>query len=166
MTDAERHERNEKLLGQCHPGFARPLRATLLDVESVSRRPRIDNAWRSPAEQLAKYKANLSHIRYGFHCATGPTGKPESLAVDLVDEDHPLDPPLSFALVLLWAARRHGLTTGLLFGLPANLQRPLIAAADERRFSFVTKVIGWDRMHVEITSLTVAQVKGGMRPPV
>ena len=90
MNDHDRHERNALLLAQCWPPFGDKVGVILSRMESERWRPRVQQAWRSPAEQADDVRKKVSTILFGFHNVTGSGGKPESLAVDLVDDDAPL----------------------------------------------------------------------------
>lgn len=164
MTDEKRKAHNTEMLDQVYVPMARIIRSMLIDMEDRGFRPRIGSAWRSEKEQLEKFRKHLSHVPWGFHCATKPDGSPEALAVDFIDEDFPVNMRLSFALCLLWAADAHGLTTGILFGLPGAYQALLIRHARMMDFAFPTKRIGWDAGHVEYPGLTEAEAKAGKRP--
>ena len=165
MDDNERHQRNAERAMELNPVFAKHVAAVFRDMESEGFRPRINDAWRDPKVQLEKFRKGLSHVRWGFHCAVTPEGKPDAMAADTIDEDSPLAPRLRYEIALLWAARRNGLTTGLLFGLPEVYKRQLIEAASQKKFDFVTKRVGWDGGHLEPLFITVAQARAGIRMP-
>ena len=163
MDDSARHANNTMKLRFCNPAFASLVILAISDMEPEGFKPRIGEVWRSPEDQLEKFKAGLTHVRWGFHCATTPDGKPDSLAVDMIDEEHPLDMALRFSLCLLWASTRRGLSTGLLFGLPTTHKNTLLVRAAAKDWDYKTKRIGWDGGHVEPLSLTVNQARAGTR---
>lgn len=165
MDDKARHEHNATQSLKLNPVFAKHVAAVIADMESEGFKPRIGETWRSPEEQLVKFKKGLSHVRWGFHCATTPEGKPDSLGCDIIDQDFPLAMSLRFMIALLWAARRHMLTTGVLFGLPEVYRRILIEKASLKKFDYSTSRIGWDGGHLEPMMLTVSQARAGMRMP-
>lgn len=163
MTDAARHIRNGDRLRQCHPVMRDALRRVLHDLEADHYRPRIQDAWRSPALQLAAFAAGRSLVRWGFHCATDTTGHPEALAADVLDDEAPLAPGRRYLLALAIAADRYGLQTGITWGLPEPLRRQTLEAIATRRPDADVK-IGWDPCHVEVRGLSLADAEAGMRP--
>ncbi|MDX1379227.1 MAG: C39 family peptidase, partial [Anaerolineales bacterium] len=126
-------------------------------------RPRIQEAWRSPKDQLAAYKAGASKVRYGFHNVTADDGTKEALAADVWDDDRPFTAKTHFMLHLLAAAEKNGLTTGIRGSLSENrikLIEDAIAQEDWRRPVWV----GWDPLHVEVTGITIQEAEAGKRP--
>ncbi len=163
MTEAARQNRNTQRLEELFPAFRKRIKLVIADLENVQLRPRIQDAYRSPADQLAAFESGHSKLKFGFHNVTGADGTPESLAVDLLDDNNPLKPPTSYLLQLASAARNRGLETGILWGLPANLQQGVNAAIEAGDFQATVKV-GWDPTHVQPVGITVAQAKLGQRP--
>lgn len=163
MEESVRRARNRDRLEQLHPRFRGVIRPLIAELEAKGYRPRIQDAWRSPADQLVAFQAGRSKLRYGFHNITGAAGKPEALAVDLLDDDHPLNPRLEYLLRLAASAQARRLITGIRWGLPKAMAKAVdraIGAADWRaRVS-----VGWDPCHLEPTSLTVADARRGKRP--
>ena len=53
MTESARHRHNRELLRQLHPHVAVRVAALIEELESEGWRPRIAEAWRSPAAQQA-----------------------------------------------------------------------------------------------------------------
>lgn len=164
MEEQKRRARNTERLGECHPFFRARLQAVIRALATKAFRPRIQDAWRSEADQLRAFHAGHSKLRYGFHNATGPNGEKEALAVDLLDDDNPLNPRIRYLLALAIEARRQSLGTGLAWGLPAALKRPVEDAIAAGNIDAAIVKIGWDPCHVEITGLGVAEVKAGRRP--
>lgn len=164
MNEAQRAARNAQRLTECFPWFATRLRATIVDLEAKGFRPRIQDAWRSPAAQLEAFNAGNSKLKFGYHNATGPKGEKQALAVDLLDDDAPESPGRRYLLALAIAARDHQLATGLAWGLPAGLRSAIEDAIAARAEEATFSKIGWDPCHVEITGLSVAEVKAGQRP--
>lgn len=163
MDEAAREARNESRLKECHSAFAARLKRVIDRLEGMNLRPRIQDAWRSPAEQRKAFETGHSKLLFGFHNVTGMNGEKESLAVDLLDDDAPLSPGTPYILRLAAAARAEGLSTGVLWGLPTKLRKATDAAITAGDFDAPVKV-GWDPCHVEPTGITVAQAKSGERP--
>jgi hypothetical protein len=163
MNEANRKQRNADRIKECYPTFATRLKLVISDLENEGFRPRIQDAHRSIADQLEAFEKGHSKVKFGFHNVTGANGRPESLAVDLLDDDHPLDPPRKYLLCLAALVQKHGLNTGIYFGLPAALRVGLKAAIDSGDFSPGIK-IGWDPTHIEPTGITIAQARGRKRP--
>ncbi|MEN9627122.1 MAG: hypothetical protein RJA10_348 [Pseudomonadota bacterium] len=163
MNDTARRLRNQQRLQELFPTVAARVAAVIHDLEDEGWRPRIQDAWRSPAAQQAAFEAGHSKLRYGFHNVTGADGRPEALAVDLLDDDAPLNPAKPFLLRLAAAADQAGLATGIRWGLPAPLARAIDAAISLRDWQAAVK-IGWDPTHVQATGVTVAQARAGARP--
>ncbi|MDZ4800932.1 MAG: hypothetical protein SGI92_22465 [Bryobacteraceae bacterium] len=163
MTEEARLKRNADRLKELFPAFAKRLKLVMSDLEKAQLRPRIQDGYRSPADQLVAFNSGHSKLKFGFHNVTASDGTPESLAVDLLDDNKPLSPSTSYLLQLARAARRQGLETGILWGLPAILQQGVNDAIDAQDFQAAVKV-GWDPTHIQPTGITVAQAKSGQRP--
>lgn len=128
-------------------------------VEACGYRPVIDkNVWRTPAEQLALYRAGRTRLRWGYHCATRD-GKPASLAADIICADRGWNVPMSFWLAVGHAARVVGLEWGGLWGLPPGVRRQLWERVREWPCSTEGIKLGWDPAHVQTAHLTVAQAR-------
>lgn len=164
MNEVQRKNRNQERLSECHAGFAAPVAKLIEQLEGHGFRPRIQDAWRSPATQQALFVAGKSKLRWGFHNATGANGEKEALAIDLLDDDQPLEPSTRYVLVLAALAGDLKLRTGALWGLPTDLRGATKAAIAERRFDAAVKV-GWDPCHVEVTGISVTAARDqGKRP--
>jgi hypothetical protein len=163
MNDTARRQRNQQRLKELHPRTATRVAAVIRELEDEGWRPLIQEAWRSPAAQRAAFEAGHSRLRHGFHNLTGPDGRPEALAVDLLDDDAPLTPGKPYLLRLAAAAEQAGLATGIRWGLPAALARAIDTAILLRDWQAPVK-IGWDPTHLQATGLTVAQARAGARP--
>ena len=135
---------------------------TALEVQGF--RPRIQDAWRSEADQLKAFNAGNSKLKFGYHNATGRNGEREALAVDLLDDDAPLNPSIRYLLALAVAARDQQLQTGLKWGLPEGLAKTIEDSIAARAIDAPISKIGWDPCHVEITGISVAEVQSGKRP--
>jgi hypothetical protein len=163
MTDDVRHDVNRRHLAQCHPAFRQRLSTVIARLQLLGERPRIQQAWRSPEEQRQAFVTGHSRLRWGFHNATALDGTPEALAADVLDDDHPLNPSRAYLFVLARESRAVGLTTGIDWGLPTAIRSALaLALAHETTWE---GKIGWDACHVEVTGITVAQARAGIRPP-
>jgi len=163
MKEPARKARNAERKATLYPTFAARLEQVIKELEDEKLRPRIQDAWRSPEEQLIKYNEGHAKLKYGFHNVTGAGGVKEALAVDLLDDDAPLTPGTPYILRLAAAAERQGLTTGARWGLPIKLRQAIDKAIAERNWDAPVKV-GWDPLHVEPTGITVAEAKAGKRP--
>lgn len=97
MDTPTRHNLNEKRLSLCHPDLTAKVRRVITALEQMGFQPLVDGGvWRSPAEQLEKYRLGYSKLRFGLHCAIRwENGQmiPCSLAVDLVDVRFQWDVP-------------------------------------------------------------------------
>jgi hypothetical protein len=163
MTEAERKARNAQRMGECWATFAARLARVIQRLEGQDIRPRIQDAWRSPEEQLAAFESGHSKLKFGFHNVTGATGAKEALAVDLLDDAAPLPPSTRYVLMLASAARAEGLETGVAWGLPKIRREGVESAIAASDFNRPVKV-GWDPCHVQPTGLRPSDAKAGMRP--
>ena len=163
MKEADRIERNEERLQELYPTFAARVKQVLRDLQSIGIRPRIQDAYRSPADQMKAFTSGNSKLKFGFHNVTGPNGEKEALAVDILDNDAPLEPSTAYLLKLAAAARRNGLVSGVLWGLSPELQKEVNDVIALRNFKAPVKV-GWDPTHVEPVGITVEEARAGKRP--
>ena len=163
MNEVARQERNRQKLTECFPTFAARAGAVIKDMEAEGFRPRIQEAHRSIQDQLVAFKKGNSKVKFGFHNVTGKDGKPEALAVDVLDDNNPLNPPRKYVIRLAALAQNHGLQTGASFGLTAVLKKGLSRAIEENDFSASVK-IGFDPTHVEVSGITISEAKAGKRP--
>jgi hypothetical protein len=163
MNEVDRKARNVQRLQTLFPTFAARVSRVIEQLEAQGARPRIQDAWRSPEDQKKAFDTGHSKLLFGFHNTTGIGGRPEALAVDLLDDDAPLDVRKPYVLKLASAAQAEGLVTGVRWGVP----KKLIAAIDEaiaaEDWEAAVK-IGWDPLHVEPTGISVAQARSGVRP--
>ena len=132
MKESARLARNTQRLTEMFAGQATATRKVLDRMEAQGFRPRIQDAWRSPADQLVAFQRGTSGVRFGFHNVTGSGGAKESLACDVLDDDHPLGPPSRYLLALTIAARAEGLDTGILWKLSPPLAAGVEAAIAEQ----------------------------------
>ena len=163
MNEANRKKRNTDRLTELWPSFGKKIKAVIETLEAQGLRPRIQDAWRSEADQLKAFNSGNSKLKFGFHNVTGNNGKKESLAVDMLDDDHPTNIGSEYLLHLAAAAEAQGLTTGVRWGVPKKLQGAINTAIAEKDWKAHVK-IGWDPTHCEPTGITPQQAKAGKRP--
>ena len=149
MKETDRQARNAQRLAECEPSFGQLVSGVLRGLEARGLRPRIQEAWRPPGNQLAAFKAGRSKLKFGFHNLTASDGRPAALAVDILDDDAPLGPGARYLLMLAAEARARGLETGILWGLPVALRKGVDEAIALQRWDAPVKV-GWDPCHVQI----------------
>ena len=163
MNEAERKQRNYVKIHELHPSVRPRMEAVIQELESYGYRPRIQEAWRSPKDQLAAYRAGTSKVKFGFHNVTAADEAKEALAADIWDDDRPFNAKTHFMLHLLAAAEKNGLTTGIRWSLSENriqLIEDAISKEDWKRPVWV----GWDPLHVEVTGITIQEAEAGKRP--
>lgn len=163
MEESARKVRNTQRLTELYPGFAKWLSAVIHELQIADLRPRIQDAWRSPEEQLKAFNTGHSKLKFGFHNVTGKNGKKESLAVDLLDDDTPLNPSSAYVLRVTAIAEKHGLTTGARWGLPSKLARAINTAIDLQDWTAPVKG-GWYPVHIEPANFKPDQAAADARP--
>ncbi len=163
MNESDRKKRNAERLAQVYPTFRVKLERLIGVLEGDGLRPRIQDAWRSVSDQKIAFETGHSKLLFGFHNVTADDGTPESLAVDLLDDNSPVDPGRSYLLQLAAAAGLLGLETGIRWGLPVKLAGAIDKAIQDEDWSADIKV-GWDPTHVQPTDITVAEARSGRRP--
>jgi hypothetical protein len=163
MNEAQRKERNTQRVAELWPSFGARIVAVVATLEGQGLRPRIQDAWRSPQDQLTAFNTGHSKLKYGFHNVTGAGGKRESLAVDMLDDDHPAHEGPAYLLRLAAAAEAQGLVTGIRWGLPQNFINAINVAISNQEWTAPVK-IGWDPAHVQPTGIKTSQAKAGQRP--
>ena len=163
MTEPQRNQRNADRLLELFSTFRSRLAKVISELETMGSRPRIQDGYRSPEDQLKAFNTGHSKLKFGFHNVTGPNGEKESLAVDMLDDDNPLNPATSYLLKLAHASEKNGLATGIRWGLPKKLRRAIDEALISQNWNAPVK-IGWDPTHVEPVGITVPEAKNGKRP--
>jgi len=163
MNEMSRRIRNRDRLLELHPHFRARVAGLIKALQALGFRPRIQDAWRSPEAQLAAWQAGKSKLQYGFHNVTSGEGKPEALAVDLLDDDYPLNPRQDYLLHLAAEAQTLGLTTGIRWGLPRERAQLIDRTIARGRWHAVVK-LGWDPCHVEPADISVSDARRGKRP--
>ena len=163
MTEALRQQRNAERLMELYPTFRTRISAVIADLEAMGVRPRIQDAYRSPVDQLNAFNTGHSKLKFGFHNVTGPNNEKESLAVDMVDDENPLNLAKSYLLKLAFASEKNGLATGIRWGVPSKLITAIDAAIAAQNWNADVK-IGWDPSHIQPVGITVTEAKNGKRP--
>lgn len=163
MKEADRNARNQQRLSELFPTFRVRVAKAIKELESKKIRPRIQDGWRSPADQLKAFNNGNSKLKFGFHNVTSASGAPESLAVDMLDDDSPTAASKPYLLQLAAAAENAGLITGIRWGVPKALVVAIDAAIKANDWKADVK-IGWDPTHMQPTDVTVADAKAGKRP--
>lgn len=163
MNEESRRARNAQRLAELHSTYAGRIGRLISQLEAAGYRPRIQDAWRSPESQLAAFEAGTSKLTFGFHNLTTADGRPDSLAVDLLDDDSPLASRTAYLLQLAAAARTVQCQTGIGWGLPQRLRDAVQEAIASGNWNAAVKV-GWDPTHVEPADVTLAEARAGKRP--
>ncbi len=162
MKEIDRKKRNADMLMQCYPPFGVKIAAVLRDLEGHGWRPRIQQTYRTEAEQLAAYHNGYSSIKFGFHNVVRG-GHPAAMAADILDDNAPLQPSTRYLLMLAACAKAHRLQTGIEWGLPVWRRLLIRAAIAARRWGANVRT-GWDPTHCEVTGITPSQAKAGKNP--
>jgi hypothetical protein len=163
VTEQQRKAANAERLKLIDPSIRPKVAAVIRDLERQSLKPLIDkHVFRTPAEQAELVRQGFSQVRWGFHNAQRPNGKPGSLAADIVDARLFWDVKKKFWLQVGASALKHGLEWGGMFDVPRNLrptlrQRLLAGDLDPRL------KIGWDPAHVQTARVSIAEAKQGKR---
>jgi peptidase C39-like protein len=163
MLESERIQRNQSRMQELYPYFREHVQVLLKEMEAEGLRPRCQDAWRSPDDQLKAYKAGTTQVQYGFHNVTGPNGNKEALAVDVLDDNNIFATKTDYMLRLAAAAERNGLVTGIRWGLSEAYSKAIDDAIASKSWSAPVHV-GWDPLHVEVTGLTISDARMGKRP--
>jgi len=171
MKENVRIKWNTDKLEELYPSFRDKIAAIVSELESLGFRPRIQDAWRSREDQLKAFNSGNSRLKFGFHNVTGANGAKESLAVDMVDDDlvnrkKTTYEHAEYLLRLAAAAQRHGLTTGIGWGLedfPKAIEAIGIAITNGD-WKASLKNFGWDPEHIQPTDITLEEARSGKRP--
>ena len=163
MDEEARHRRNRERLKECFPAFAAGVDRVIRRLQDDGFRPRIQDAFRSLEDQLAAFQRGTSKVKFGFHNIANASGRPESLAVDLLDDNRPLSPTREYVIRLAAAAAAEDLQTGIFFGLPQSLRKGLQDAITALDFRTNVK-FGFDPTHVEVRGISISEARGGRRP--
>ena len=163
MKESARQARNVQRLTELYPWFAERISVVIQELQALGLRPRIQDAWRSPEDQLKAFNTGHSKLKFGFHNVTGMSGRKEALAVDLLDDNSPLKPNSAYVLRVTAIAEKNGLTTGARWGLPSKLAKAIDIAIANQDWKAQVKV-GWDPVHIEPADFTPEQAASGARP--
>lgn len=163
MTEDARIKRNAARLRECNPVFAIRISKVLGRLEALGFRPRIQEAYRSRTDQLAAFQRGASRLKVGFHNLTSPEGKPDSCAVDVLDDNAPLNPGTRYLLTLAWCAKQERCVTGIDWGLLQPQRKAIATAIDEQDFDLPLRV-GWDPCHVQPADVPLDAALQGRRP--
>lgn len=164
MDDTARHERNKGKLGELHPWMRDRVMGLLVDLEHNNWKPRIQEAYRSPEDQLKAFNSGHSKLKYGYHNCTGPNGEKEAFAVDIYREDSSiLIAEKDFCIALAHYAMKQGLITGISWGLPQAMYNATMAAVKANDGNAPVK-ISWDPCHVQPVSDWLPKLASGWRP--
>ena len=169
MIEILRKRRNTNELALIHPAFMLQFAAVIRDLEARGLRPRLQETFRSIAEQEKKFAAGLSEVRgRGPHTnqlLLGPgKSRPASFATHVLDDSakSPADPGNAWIAALAVLAAKHRLQTGctwakskdsvLVQGKPHRIA--LEAAIAARNEQLVKKLLdearGFDPLHIEV----------------
>lgn len=163
MTEPARQQRNADMLAECYPVARERFARVIADLEAEHFRPRIQCAHRNEAAQAAAVAGGNSDVTWSLHEATGPNGEPEALAIDLLDDDHPNDPPRLYLYRLAMHARRRLCRTGILWRLKGKPRKDLDAAIASGDTAFAGP-LGFDPCHLEVADVTYVDARHGGRP--
>ena len=163
MLEKDRLALNQQRLTEMYPTFRTRAQAVLNELQGYGLRPRIYQAWRSPSDQMAAYRAGYSQVMYGFHNVTAADGTKQALAADIIDDDNPTSLKLPYLLHLIAAAENNGLTTGIYWNLSDANVAAIHAAVAAKDWNAKVHV-GWDPTHVEVEGVTIQEAKAGKRP--
>ena len=173
MTDERLKARNMAMLREVYLWLRPSVRKILHGMKRRGWRPRIQQAWRSPAQQRQNLKKKTSKVAWSFHNATDRTGKPEALAVDVIDDKKLYRPPKLFWFHLARLAQKNGMETGIAWGVKGKAKRLEIQKAidffiivDPKVFAKLTKNIriGWDPGHCQPAGVKLSAARKGWRP--
>ena len=163
MNEADRKLYNQNRLQEMYPWFRARVEAVLREMEFAGFRPRVQTAWRSPADQLDAYRRGTSRLQFGFHNVTAATGEKESLAADIWDDDRLDKVKTDYMLRLAAAAEANGLSTGIRWDLKDEDAVLIDIALQNQNWNAKVRV-GWDPLHVEVASMRPQEAREGRRP--
>jgi hypothetical protein len=132
-------------------------------LEKNDQKPYIVWSFRHPSTQAAIKAKGNSKVSWSLHNAMTPSGKPDALAFDLVDNRYFWQTGNDFSLMQASSSQSHGLWTGIRWDLPkADRQRiDLLIAVKDWKARYRR---GYDPGHSQVTGLTYAQARAGKRP--
>lgn len=146
MTDDQLAKRNTEMIDRLQDPAA--FWKVINQMRSMGWRVRAMEGLRSPKRQDELFAQGLSQRkgRTGKHV----TGK----ALDVVNDNAPNKEQPDFFADLAIVARKHGLQTGLLWGLPKTLRLPRQYALETFNRAKLAELVsikrGWDPQHIEM----------------
>ena len=158
MLEIRRRKRNTDQLKLMAPTVALQVREVLADLEAWGFRPRLQETYRTLAEQRQKFEQGLSRISgAGPHTLVEVVSPsyfvPASRATHVLDDDSPLDPSPKFLASLAISAAKHGLRSGVIFGLEGDHRTKVNSAINQGLFKILAILLvrerGWDPNHIE-----------------
>lgn len=170
MKELDRRARNTAIAGELHPWMRERYWATVHALEMLGERPRGQVGWRSIEQQAIEVAENQSQVLFGYHNVTGPHGKKESFAVDILDDNDPLDrdpamPHSVYALKLAACAEAAGLKSLIRWGLDTAQRAAVDRAILERNWTAKVQ-IGKDPDHIQPALDWLGRLQTGWRPPL
>src|SRR5262245_23711903 len=160
MNEAERKLYNQNKLQELYPYVRTRIEAVLKEMEQAGYRPRLQTAWRSPADQLDAYRRGTSKLQYGFHNVMAENGEKESLAADIWDDNLLDKVKVDYMLHLAAAAEANGLITGIRWDLKDEESVLIDIALQNENWNAKVRV-GWDPLHVEVTGIRPQEARDG-----
>lgn len=79
-------------LDELHPAFRPKVEAVIAGLEKLDWDPRIVWAYRTPEQQTICYTTGHSTVKFSFHMAHFPDGRPAALAADIIDRKYGYGP--------------------------------------------------------------------------
>src|SRR5512138_3066556 len=122
MNETDRIANNRNKVQELYLSMRPRVENILKEMERAGYRPRIQTAWRSPADQLDAYRRGTTKVMFGFHNITGLNESKEALAADIWDDDRLEQVKVDFMLHLAAAAEAQGLITGIRWDLAGEDQ--------------------------------------------
>lgn len=146
MTDDQLLKRNHEMIDALKDPA--PFWKVIEQMKAMGWRVRAMEGLRSPKRQDELFTQGLSQRR-------GRTGKHvHGMALDVVNDRRPNFEEPAFFADLAIVARKHGLQTGLLWGLPKTLRLPRQYALEAFDRPALANLIaikrGWDPQHIEM----------------
>lgn len=163
MEEQKRKQRNAEKVLELWPSIRIKIENIIVTMEARGFRPRIQDAHRSAVDQLKAFNEGHSHVKVSFHNIESHHGKAEALAVDLLDDDFPLNPRKNYLLNLAQVAQENSMHTGIRWGLPGALVIRIDQAIASKSFDLPLK-LGWDPTHIEPLGITIEEAVQGKRP--
>ena len=172
MIELLRIKRNQDELRKVHEFYRSRFLVLLQNLESVGHRPRLQDTFRSNADQLKKFNAGLSQLRGGGPHTYEINGRPYSLATHFLDDDFPTSPTTAWITTLAIEAHKVGLQTGCAWAqrgdsvlAPGKPHRVALDAAIAAGDYLQTKRLllvatGFDPLHVEVPDWHEIMTKG------